>query len=96
MRCGKCGAKKRKVINLQGRSIPYKSYESLKITTDVWVMGCYYCDNYMIGPGDAKRIDEACETSIYHQSHWYKYQHKYMLGIWIILCIIGTIKLELI
>lgn len=64
MRCGECGGKNLAVKTAKGKSFPYKNRESVPLTYDVDLTTCLDCDNIIMKPGDAKKLDYGIELSL--------------------------------
>lgn len=64
MRCGLCGSVNCCPRNAQGKVFPYKQHEAVVLNDVVILMMCLDCDNVMMRPGDAKRLDEGLENSV--------------------------------
>lgn len=72
IRCGACGSTNTGLVNVKGRSFPFKDLEKVKISVDFYMNGCLECDNVMIKSRDVKHLDQAIRNSIVLLKHMHE------------------------
>jgi hypothetical protein len=63
MRCGSCGSKNIELKDAFGKTFMYKRWD-VKLRVGVNLYTCTDCDEILMKPGCAKRLDEACERTL--------------------------------
>lgn len=65
MRCGNCGNRNFKRLNVKGRYFPHLSHDKLLLKKDVYLNVCMDCDNTVMFGGDSDVLSNALDQSLF-------------------------------